>query len=82
MDLNVTYYMNRKVRLIEEMNPVITVLYGIPYCSNINKNLGKEFSKLVDKHFYRKIFNKKVFKISYSCMNNTTSIISHMILFY
>ena len=54
--------------------------YNPPYCSNININLGKEFLRLVDKHFpdnhyYRKIFNRKTLKISYSCMNNVKSII-------
>ena len=54
--------------------------YNPPYCSNINLNLGKEYLKLVDKHFttnhiYRKIFNRKTLKISYSCMNNVKSII-------
>ena len=54
--------------------------YNPPYCSSININLGKEYLKLVDKHFtinhiYRKIFNRKTLKISYSCMNNVKSII-------
>ena len=54
--------------------------YNPPYCSSIKINLGKEFLRLVDKYFpdnhcYRKMFNRKTLKISYSCMNNVKSII-------
>ena len=54
--------------------------YNPPYCSSVNINLGKEFLKLVDKHFpdshfYNKIFNRKTVKISYSCMSNVKSLI-------
>ena len=54
--------------------------YNPPYCSSVNINLGKEFLKLVDKHFpdshfYNKIFNRKTVKISYSCMSNVKTLI-------
>ena len=53
--------------------------YNPLYCSSIKINLGKQFLRLVDKHFpdnhcYRKIFNRKTLKISCSCMNNVKSI--------
>ena len=56
------------------------IWYNPPYCSLIDINLGKEFLKLVDKHFpvghfYRKIFSRKSLKISYSCMSNVKSLI-------
>ena len=56
------------------------IWYNPPYCSLTDINLGKEFLKLVDKHFpinhfYRKIFSRKTLKISYSCMSNVKSLI-------
>ena len=49
----------------------------------IGLEIGKEFLKLLDKHFdknhpYHKIFNRKTIKISYSCMENfKTKILNH-----
>ena len=44
-------------------------------------NIGKEFLKLVDKHFpphhyLRKVCNRNSLKVSYSCMPNMATIIS------
>ena len=56
------------------------MLYNPPYCSSVNINSGKEFLKLVDKHFpdshfYNKIFNRKTIKIFCSCMRNVKTLI-------
>ena len=52
-----------------------------PYSANIKTNIGKTFLNLIKKHFPKtnklnKIVNKNTVKISYSCMNNISSIIS------
>ena len=52
-----------------------------PYNSALATNIGKEFLKLVDKHFsnnreMKKYFNRNTIKISYSCMPNMSSVIS------
>ena len=57
---------NRK-RRITWFNP--------PFCKLTNINIGKEFIKLVRKHFHHdnplhKILNKNTLKISYSCTSN------------
>ena len=51
-----------------------------PYSAALTINLGKEFLKLLDKHFPRnhplhKILNRKTVKISYSCTANMQAII-------
>ena len=48
---------------------------------SIKTNIGKEFLKLVDKHFLKtgvlkKILNRNTIKISYSCMSNLDAEIS------
>ena len=58
-----------------------TIWYNPPYSANIKTNIGKTFLNLIKKHFPKtnklhKIFNKNTVKISYSCMNNISSIIS------
>ena len=50
-----------------------------PYSMNIQKNSGREFLNLVDKHFsknhrYNKIFNKNNIKVRYSCTDNLQTI--------
>ena len=55
--------------------------YHPPFCSSVKTNIGKEFLKLVNKHFgknnkYHKILNRNNIKISYSCMGNMKSIIT------
>ena len=47
--------------------------YNPPFCISLQNNIGKEFLKIVDKHFPKsgtlgKIFNRNTIKISYSCM--------------
>ena len=57
-------------------------LYGLTptFCRGLN--VGKYFFKLIDKHFkhdniLHKIFNRKSFKISYSCAKNIFQIINN-----
>ena len=50
------------------------------FSMHVSTNIGKQFLKLVNKHFpsthrYHKIFNKNNLKISYSCMPNMKTII-------
>ena len=52
-----------------------------PYSMNIKTNIGKAFLNLLHKHFHsthsiRKMLNKNMVKISYSCMSHVNSIIS------
>ena len=52
------------------------------FSKNVSTNIGHKFLSLVDKHFpkdhkLRKIFNRNIIKISYSCMNNTKQIIDN-----
>ena len=49
--------------------------YNPPFSNCVKTDIGKEFLKIVSKHFpktgiYGKIFNKNTIKISYSCMHN------------
>ena len=64
---------NRKIKIIW-FNP--------PFYRLASINIGKYFLKLLDKHFkhdniLHKIFNIKMFKISYSCTKNIFQIISN-----
>ena len=52
-----------------------------PYSKNVKTNIGKTFLQLLSRHFPKdhqmhKIFNKNTVKVSYSCMNNISSILS------
>ena len=49
--------------------------FNPPFSNSIKTNIGKEFLKLVSRHFpksgfYGSIFNRNTIKISYSCMSN------------
>ena len=57
------------------------IRYNPPFSKNVKTKIAKELLHLLDKHFgrnnrYRKIFNRNNVKISYSCMDNMTNIIS------
>ena len=57
------------------------IWFNPPYSKNVKTNIGKTFLQLLSKHFPKdhemhKIFNKNTVKISYSCMNNISSILS------
>ena len=54
--------------------------FNPPFSINVKTNIGKEFLKLVDKHFppkhkCRSLFNRNNLKISYCCMPNIENII-------
>ena len=56
------------------------IWFSPPYSKNVKTNIDKIFSKSLHKHFlpshsFDKIFNKKSFKISDSCMRSMSSII-------
>ena len=58
-----------------------TTWFNPPYSKNVTTNIGKEFFKLLDRHFPKgsplaKIFNRNTVKLSYSCTPNLKSIIS------
>ena len=64
---------NKRKRNIIWLNP--------PCSKNGKTNIGKTFLQLLSKHFPKdhqmyKIFNKNTVKVSYSCMNNISSILS------
>ena len=55
--------------------------YNPPYNAAVTNNVGKEFLKLIDKHFptnskYHQIFNRNTIKVSYSCLPNMKKVIS------
>ena len=55
--------------------------YNPPYSKSVKTNIGKEFFKLLNKHFpnhnaLKKIFNKNTVKLSYSCFSNVNSFIT------
>ena len=57
------------------------IWFNPPFESNVNVDVGKEFLKLISKHFpkkhkYHKLFNRNTIKVSYSCLPNMKSIIS------
>lgn len=57
------------------------VWFNPPYNSNVSTNVGKEFFKLLDKHFpshhrLHKICNRNNIKMSYCCMPNINAIIT------
>ena len=59
----------------------IIVLFNPPFSDHVSTNIGREFLKLLDKHFppnhrLRKICNRSTIKISYCCMPNMEAIIS------
>ena len=65
---------NKRKRKIIWFNP--------PYSDSVDTNIGKQFLRLLDKHFpahhrLHKIFNRNSVKISYSCMRNMATIISN-----
>ena len=56
--------------------------FNPPFSNCIKTNIGKEFLKIVSRHFpktgfYGKLFNKNTIKISYSCMPNLEKEISN-----
>ena len=57
--------------------------FAPPFCTTVKTKIGKRFFEIVSRNFdsmdpYNKIFNRKLLKLSYSCMPNTKSqILSH-----
>ena len=56
------------------------IWFNSPYSANVKTNVGRNFMRLVDKHFpryhiYHKLFNRSNIKLSYSCMPNMNNII-------
>ena len=63
----------KKSRQVTWFNP--------PFNAAVTTDIGKQFLKLVDKHFHKnhplgKLLNRNTVKISYSCTKNIKSIIS------
>ena len=53
------------------------------FSESVKNNIGKEFLKLVDKHFpshyyLRKVCKRSTLKVSNSCMPNMTTIVSNL----
>ena len=58
------------------------IWFNPPFSKNVQTNIGKIFLKSIQKHFPKesklhKIFNRNSVKISYSCMENMSSIIKN-----
>ena len=56
------------------------IWFNPPFSLNVKTNIGKEFFKLIRKHFprnlsFRKIFNLNTIKINYSSMKNMKNLI-------
>ena len=54
------------------------IWFNPPYSKSVLTNVGKEFLKLIDKHFpahnkFNKIFNRSTVKVSYSCLPSMKS---------
>ena len=54
------------------------IWFNPPYSKSVSTNVGKEFLKLLDKHFpshnkFSKIFNRRSVKVSYSCLPSMKS---------
>ena len=57
------------------------IWFNPPYSNNVKSNVGKQFLRLVRRHFPKghklnKIFNKNTLKVSYSCMRSMSSILT------
>ena len=57
------------------------IWHNPPFSKNVKTNIAKQFLYLLGKHFgrnhkYHKIFKRNNVKISYSCMDNMTNVIS------
>ena len=57
------------------------IWFNPPFSKNVSTDIGKQFLKLIEKHFpphhrLHKIFNKNTIKISYSCTKNMNKIIT------
>ena len=78
---NLTYtepgnQVKRKTRRRRKM----AIFFNAPFCASVRTKFGKEFFKIVDRHFskshpYYAIFNRKTIKLSYSCLANMAAII-------
>ena len=69
---------NRKPRKARKRN---IVWFNPPFSENMKINIGREFLRLLAKHFppyhrLHKVCNKNNIKVSYSCMPNMAAIIS------
>jgi hypothetical protein len=56
------------------------IFFNAPFCLSVKTKIGKEFFRIVDRHFtkahpYYSIFNRNTVKLSYSCMANMATII-------
>ena len=56
------------------------IYFNAPFCRSVKTKIGKEFFRIVDRHFtehhpYHRIFNRKTIKLSYSCMSNVKATI-------
>ena len=76
-DFNLEYKSYKKQTRRRKRN---VMYFNPPYSESVHTNIGKEFLKLVQKHFkpghkLYSLFNRKNLKISYSCMPNIEKII-------
>lgn len=73
---------NKKIKDGKKRRKRNVVWFNPPFSQNTKSNIGKEFFKLIDKHFpphhrLHKICNRNNVKLSYSCLPNIGTIITN-----
>ena len=79
---NMRYQQDKRQNTTANKNRKINIIwFNPPYSANVVTEVGNHFLSLLDKHFpphnkFHKIFNRKIIKISYSCLPNMKTIIN------
>ena len=79
-DEQLEYTASKQTREARRKRQRNIIWFNPPYSKSVQSNVGKQFLRLLEKHFPKehklhKIFNKNSVKVSYSCMPNMASII-------
>ena len=78
-DFNTKFSYQNEPSEIKNRNRKI-IWFNPPYNESVKTNIGKQFLKLVKKHFprhhkYNKVFNSNTIKLSYSCSTDMKNLI-------
>ena len=79
--MNLKKYSVRKEQRKKNNRNGKIIWFNPPYSKQVSNNIGKRFLNLLDQHFPKKhrlckIFNRNNVKVSYSCTENMSSLIS------
>ena len=82
LDHKLTYNANNEPKSKKNQRKRNVIWFNPPYSTALNTNLGREFLKLIDKHFpvnnpLSKIINRRTVKLSYSCTENLQTIMQN-----